>query len=80
MQSRSDLIAYAEQHNIPIPVTKEKPYSTDRNLLHISYEAACSKTPGVSRTTICSLLSVSQTSPEYSRYVGIDYGLAILWQ
>jgi argininosuccinate synthase len=37
-QGRQDLFAYAEKHNIPLPVTKDKPYSMDANLLHISYE------------------------------------------
>jgi argininosuccinate synthase len=37
-QGRQDLFAYAEKHNIPLPVTKEKPYSMDANLMHISYE------------------------------------------
>lgn len=35
---REDLIKYAKQEQIPITVTAEKPYSMDRNLLHISYE------------------------------------------
>src|ERR1700759_3089633 len=35
---RADLIAYAAEKKIPVPVTAEKPYSTDRNLVHISYE------------------------------------------
>ena len=34
---RSQLLAYAQRHGIPVPVTAEKPYSTDRNLLHISF-------------------------------------------
>lgn len=37
-KSRTDLINYAKKHKIPVPVTKSKPYSSDRNLLHISYE------------------------------------------
>lgn len=37
-KSRSDLIDYAKKHKIPVPVTKNKPYSSDRNLFHISYE------------------------------------------
>src|SRR5580765_7085275 len=37
LDSRSKLIDYAESKGIPVPVSKEKPYSTDRNLLHISY-------------------------------------------
>lgn len=37
-QSRQDLFEYAEAHNIPLPVSKEKPYSMDANIMHISYE------------------------------------------
>jgi len=37
-KSRSELIDFAEKHNIPILVTKSKPYSMDPNLYHISYE------------------------------------------
>ncbi len=37
-KGRTDLIEYAKLHGIPVPVTKEKPYSSDANLLHISYE------------------------------------------
>jgi argininosuccinate synthase len=42
---RSDLIAYAEAQQIPITVTQEKPYSTDRNLLHVSYEGGVLEDP-----------------------------------
>jgi argininosuccinate synthase len=38
LNSRTDLIAFARDNNIPIPVTREKPYSSDRNLLHLSFE------------------------------------------
>ena len=37
-RGREDLIEYARSRNIPVPVSKEKPYSSDRNLLHISFE------------------------------------------
>ncbi len=37
-KGREDLIDYARSRGIPVPVSKEKPYSTDRNLLHISFE------------------------------------------
>ena len=37
-KGREDLMAYARSKGIPVPVTKEKPYSSDRNLLHISFE------------------------------------------
>ena len=38
-KGRKDLISYAKKYNIPIDITLEKPYSTDENLLHISYES-----------------------------------------
>ncbi len=44
-KSRSDLIAYAAKHKIPVPVTKAKPYSTDRNLFHISFEGGILEDP-----------------------------------
>ncbi len=37
-KSRTDLIGYAKEHGIPVPVTKAKPYSCDGNLLHLSFE------------------------------------------
>lgn len=46
-QGRSDLIAYAKEHNIPVVATHEKPYSTDRNLMHISYEGGILEDPWV---------------------------------
>ena len=45
IRSRSDAIAYAMAHKIPVPITVEKPYSMDRNLLHISYEGGILEDP-----------------------------------
>ncbi len=45
LTSRSDLMAYAEQHDIQVPTTPAKPYSTDGNLLHISYEGGLLEDP-----------------------------------
>ena len=36
---RNDLFNFAEENNIPLPVTKSCPWSMDANLMHISYEA-----------------------------------------
>ena len=44
-KGRSDLIAYSKAHNIPITATHEKPYSTDRNLMHVSYEGGVLEDP-----------------------------------
>jgi argininosuccinate synthase len=42
---RTDLIAYAEAHGIPVTATINKPYSTDRNLMHVSYEGGILEDP-----------------------------------
>src|SRR5207237_9118303 len=44
-KGRSDLIAYAKEHNFPVTATAEKPYSTDRNLMHVSYEGGILEDP-----------------------------------
>jgi argininosuccinate synthase len=45
LRSRSDCIAYARKHAIPITATLEKPYSMDRNLMHVSYEGGILEDP-----------------------------------
>ena len=45
IRSRQDAIDYAAKKGIPVPVTKEKPYSMDRNLWHISYEGGVLEDP-----------------------------------
>ncbi|HEV8321791.1 MAG TPA: argininosuccinate synthase [Myxococcota bacterium] len=45
LRSRSDCIAYAQKHGIPVPVTPKRPYSTDRNLMHVSYEGGILEDP-----------------------------------
>jgi argininosuccinate synthase len=44
---RSEMIAFAEANGIPITASATKPYSTDRNLLHISYESGVLENPWV---------------------------------
>ena len=44
-KSRSDLNAYARKHHIPVPTTARKPYSMDRNLLHLSFEGGILEDP-----------------------------------
>jgi argininosuccinate synthase len=44
-RGRSDLISYARAHDIPVAATAEKPYSTDRNLMHVSYEGGILEDP-----------------------------------
>jgi argininosuccinate synthase len=44
-KSRTDLLNFAKKHNIPVPVTAKKPYSMDRNMLHISFEGGILEDP-----------------------------------
>ncbi len=45
LNSRQKLVEFAKDRNIPVPVTKEKPYSSDENLLHISFEGGILEDP-----------------------------------
>ncbi len=45
LNSRNKLIDFANEHGIPVPVTKKKPYSMDANMLHISYEGGILEDP-----------------------------------
>jgi argininosuccinate synthase len=45
LTSRTKMIEFASRHGIPVPVTAEKPYSMDRNLLHVSYEGGILEDP-----------------------------------
>jgi argininosuccinate synthase len=45
LSSRTALMDFARRHDIPVPVTAERPYSTDRNLFHISYEGGILEDP-----------------------------------
>lgn len=45
MRGRADLVGYAKEHGIDVPVTPEAPYSTDANLMHISYEGGVLEDP-----------------------------------
>jgi len=44
-KGRADLIAYCQKHKISVTATAEKPYSTDRNLMHVSYEGGILENP-----------------------------------
>ncbi len=46
-QGRRDLLAFAAEHDIPVEATAEKPYSSDENLMHRSYEAGLLEDPDI---------------------------------
>jgi len=73
-KSREELITYARENNIPIPVSKEKPYSSDRNLLHISFEGGILEDPWAPPPEDMFLLSVSpEKAPDRSTEIEIDF-------
>jgi argininosuccinate synthase len=74
LNSREKMIAYAEQHGIPVPVSKSKPYSSDRNLLHISFEGGILEDPWAEPPADMFVLSVDPTkAPDAPAYVEIDF-------
>ncbi len=73
-KGREDLMEYARSRNIPVPVTKEKPYSSDRNLLHISFEGGILEDPWKEPPEDMFVLSVSpENAPDQATYVEIEF-------
>jgi argininosuccinate synthase len=73
-KSREDLITYAQKNGIPVPVTKAKPYSSDRNLLHISFEGGILEDPWSAPSEDMFILSVSpEKAPDRPTLVEIDF-------
>ena len=74
LTSRSALMEYASDHGIPVPVSKDKPYSMDRNLFHISYEGGNLEDPWVEPDEGMFMLSVSpESAPDKVTTIEIDY-------
>ncbi|HHW20167.1 argininosuccinate synthase [Thermodesulfovibrio thiophilus] len=72
--SRSSLIEYAQKHNIPVQATKEKPYSIDRNLFHISYEGGILEDPwNEPPDDMYTMVQPLQKAPDKITYIEIDY-------
>jgi argininosuccinate synthase len=77
-KSRSDLIAYAEKFKIPITATKEKPYSMDRNLMHISYEGGILEDPWVEPPPEIFILTRSpEVAPDEPQYIEIFFDAGV---
>ena len=76
LNSRTKLIEFAEQHRIPIARDKrgEAPYSTDANLLHISYEGKALEDPWVEADKEMYTRSVApEEAPDRPEYIEIDF-------
>lgn len=74
LDSRSKLFDYAAKHNIPLPITKDKPYSMDRNILHISYEGGILEDPYREPDESMFILTKSpEKAPDRATYIEIEF-------
>jgi argininosuccinate synthase len=75
---RAEMIQYCEEKKIPVAATAKKPYSTDRNLLHISFEAGILEDPWLDASAPqykdMYKLSVSpEDAPDKPKYITLDF-------
>lgn len=74
LTSRTKMIDYAKKHAIPVPVTAAKPYSSDRNALHISFEGGILEDPWAEPPEDMFVLTVSPSkAPDAPTYVEVDF-------
>ncbi|OGL41932.1 MAG: argininosuccinate synthase [Candidatus Schekmanbacteria bacterium RIFCSPHIGHO2_02_FULL_38_11] len=74
LNSRKALVAYAKRFGIPVPVSVERPYSSDRNMLHISFEGGILEDPWREPPEDMYLLTRSpQKAPDKPTYIEIDF-------
>lgn len=82
LTSRGKMIAYAKKHGIPVPVTKKKPYSSDRNLFHISFESGILEDPWKEPPEDMYVLTrAAEDAPDKPQYITIDFekGIAVAY-
>ncbi|MCY9665076.1 argininosuccinate synthase [Paenibacillus alginolyticus] len=75
---RAEMIAYAEKHGIPVTASAAKPYSTDRNLLHISFESGMLEDPWFDAASDENkgmyVLSVApEDAPDQAEYIELEF-------
>jgi argininosuccinate synthase len=76
---RAEMIAYCEKKNIPVQASAKKPFSSDRNLLHISYEAGILEDPWMDasdrkyRGSFTTLSVFPEDAPDKAEYVTLDF-------
>jgi len=74
LKSREDCIDYAEARGIPVPVTKDRPYSMDRNLWHLSHEGGDLEDPWNEPIRDLYLLGVSpEDAPDEATYLELGF-------
>lgn len=74
IKSREEEIDYAVARNIPLPVTKSRPYSMDRNLWHLSHEGADLENPwNAPKDDLFMICCTPEQAPDEPAYVEIDF-------
>ncbi len=74
LNSRTKLEEFAKKHNIPVPTTKKNPYSSDENILHISFEGGLLEDPWNEPDEDMYRLSVSpENAPDKATYLEMDF-------
>lgn len=74
LNSRDLMIDYAGKYKIPIGLTKAKPYSSDRNLLHISHEGGILEDPWAEAPeNIFVMTQAPEKAPDKPTFVEIDF-------
>ncbi len=74
LTSRTALMAFARKHGIKVPATHEKPYSTDSNLLHISYEGGVLEDPWAAAPEDIYTLTVSpRNAPDTPEVIEVAF-------
>lgn len=74
IRSREDAIAYADERNIPITASKEKIYSNDRNIWHISHEGGDLEDPWNEPQSIMFAMTTSpEEAPDKPQYIEIEF-------
>ncbi len=78
LQSRSDMLRYAKENNIPVSATKEKPYSIDQNMLHTSYEGGILEDPWSAPPADMFLTTVSpEEAPDKPTELTVDFAKGV---
>jgi argininosuccinate synthase len=74
LHSREECIDYATEHNIEITQTKEKIYSEDRNIWHLSHEGGSLEDPGTEpNDDVYTLSNTVETAPDQPEYVELTF-------
>ncbi len=74
LKSREEEIEYAQARNIEVPVTKERPYSMDRNLWHLSHEGADLENPANEpKDDLLLMITPPEKAPDRPTYVEVQF-------